>query len=526
MAKWCQVCQMSQLRMTKLNKLRKVNMEKLYVVMQAGITLTDLHVELAKHGLAMRNLGSITFGGIVATANHGSGIGYQVMASLTSKGYALLSVLCVLAVHNVFGLAVPVFIKSRKHPIPPHTILVLLALTQSILAGLYVLRVLLRDTPGLPPPACDPPPAPQRPAFCAPPGRVGGADRVDVGGARPACGCGLLVSPSTRHATPAARARALVSGISVATTPVPVPSSSTALLAFLLLSMRGTFVPPAARSSSSPTSIFAPPPSTSPPALIPASASVSIYTHLAYTEFLLAAAPTANAAAHAEDVFQGRVRGVGAKAVGVGVGVAYKVGQGSVTPSPLLKTDIFAPSASASKGGGNPCTSLAEDRSSIVQRGIPRVIEALVAFQGAVEEAEGRGGSGQGNGEGKDGKEGKGKEEDEMAWISNVKNMGEERYTYLLVAGGEYRIKYTAERVPSGRRSSGREGGYARLRNWKAARSAMHRTARREGKYLVVESKNLRRRTAPPRRPGLRTNHRRPRDLERLGGSGGGAVKH
>ncbi|KAJ7197100.1 L-gulonolactone D-arabinono-1,4-lactone oxidase [Mycena haematopus] len=72
------------LRMTKLNKLLEVNVEKLYVVVQAGITLTDLHVELAKHGLAMRNLGSIsdqTLGGIVATASHGSGIGYQVMSA-------------------------------------------------------------------------------------------------------------------------------------------------------------------------------------------------------------------------------------------------------------------------------------------------------------------------------------------------------------------------------------------------------------------------------------------------------------
>ncbi|KAF7351827.1 FAD-binding PCMH-type domain-containing protein [Mycena venus] len=72
------------LKMTKLNKLLEVNLEKLYVVVQAGITLTDLHVELGKHGLAMRNLGSIsdqTLGGIVTTASHGSGIGYQVMSA-------------------------------------------------------------------------------------------------------------------------------------------------------------------------------------------------------------------------------------------------------------------------------------------------------------------------------------------------------------------------------------------------------------------------------------------------------------
>ncbi|KAJ7764127.1 D-arabinono-1,4-lactone oxidase-domain-containing protein [Mycena maculata] len=72
------------LKMTKLNKLLEVNHEKLSVLVQAGITLTDLHAELGKHGLAMRNLGSIsdqTLGGIVATASHGSGITYPVMSS-------------------------------------------------------------------------------------------------------------------------------------------------------------------------------------------------------------------------------------------------------------------------------------------------------------------------------------------------------------------------------------------------------------------------------------------------------------
>jgi L-gulonolactone oxidase len=90
------------LKMTKLNKLlevcrsdifrrrwdnpfsAQVNQEKLYVVVQAGITLTDLHIELGKLGLAMRNLGSIsdqTLGGIVATSSHGSGITYPVMSA-------------------------------------------------------------------------------------------------------------------------------------------------------------------------------------------------------------------------------------------------------------------------------------------------------------------------------------------------------------------------------------------------------------------------------------------------------------
>ncbi|KAJ7692570.1 L-gulonolactone/D-arabinono-1,4-lactone oxidase [Mycena rosella] len=72
------------LKMTKLNKLLEVDVEKLAVVVQAGIALTDLHAALGKHGLAMRNLGSIsdqTLGGIVATASHGSGIAFPVMSA-------------------------------------------------------------------------------------------------------------------------------------------------------------------------------------------------------------------------------------------------------------------------------------------------------------------------------------------------------------------------------------------------------------------------------------------------------------
>ncbi|KAK7030045.1 FAD-binding PCMH-type domain-containing protein [Favolaschia claudopus] len=82
------------LRTTKLNKLLEVNLEKLYVVVQAGITLSDLHCELAKHGLAMRNVGSIsdqTLGGIVATASHGSGIGAPSMSCDVSTLTILLA---------------------------------------------------------------------------------------------------------------------------------------------------------------------------------------------------------------------------------------------------------------------------------------------------------------------------------------------------------------------------------------------------------------------------------------------------
>ncbi|KAG6865343.1 hypothetical protein C0991_003380 [Blastosporella zonata] len=72
------------LRTTKLNRLLEVNVEKRYITAQGGITLHDLHAQLAHHGLAMMNVGSIsdqTLAGIVTTATHGSGIEYGVMST-------------------------------------------------------------------------------------------------------------------------------------------------------------------------------------------------------------------------------------------------------------------------------------------------------------------------------------------------------------------------------------------------------------------------------------------------------------
>lgn len=90
------------LRTTKLNRLlevrrssrhapstlhthrTQVDVDKRYVVAEAGITLDALHAELAKHGLAMINVGSIsdqTLGGIITTATHGTGINYGVIST-------------------------------------------------------------------------------------------------------------------------------------------------------------------------------------------------------------------------------------------------------------------------------------------------------------------------------------------------------------------------------------------------------------------------------------------------------------
>jgi len=71
-------------RTTKLDKVLEVHPDKGYVVVQAGITLDALHGELARHDLAMINVGSIsdqTLGGIVTTATHGTGIDYGVIST-------------------------------------------------------------------------------------------------------------------------------------------------------------------------------------------------------------------------------------------------------------------------------------------------------------------------------------------------------------------------------------------------------------------------------------------------------------
>ena len=62
----------------------QVNTEKLYVVAQGGITLNDLHAQLAKNNLAMTNVGSISeqsLAGVITTATHGSGITYGVLST-------------------------------------------------------------------------------------------------------------------------------------------------------------------------------------------------------------------------------------------------------------------------------------------------------------------------------------------------------------------------------------------------------------------------------------------------------------
>ncbi|KIJ47169.1 hypothetical protein M422DRAFT_226339 [Sphaerobolus stellatus SS14] len=70
------------LRTDKLNRVLQVDVQKNYVVVEAGISLHNLHERLQEHGLAMSNVGSISdqsLGGVITTATHGSGLDYAVI---------------------------------------------------------------------------------------------------------------------------------------------------------------------------------------------------------------------------------------------------------------------------------------------------------------------------------------------------------------------------------------------------------------------------------------------------------------
>ncbi|KAF7377261.1 hypothetical protein MSAN_00146400 [Mycena sanguinolenta] len=349
----------------------------------------------------------------------------------------VLSALGVLAVHVVLDGGVPVFVKSRKHPYTPHPALVFLALTQMLLAALYVLRTLLRDVWVVPfrAPTLTPTPAavlaPLFLALLAPPVALvllfvvlpvvrwvpivslplrpllapiltprlfllRFAPRAVALAAQTAWawegtggvwGWGVGEPLHTAHASPTTRVRALVSGISVAATPPPAPSTSgssftsAASSAFSTPLRRTSMFLPSQPGSGS--SFFAPAPAPPAPAASGPPPPISIYTHLAYAELLRLASDANAAAARTEGVFgvDGEVWGRLVREVLVLLGREYRVllGRGvpeaaspskgaavgtstaatpaatvagaatattpglAVTPSPLIKKNIFAP---------------------------------------------------------------------------------------------------------------------------------------------------------------------------------------
>tara|TARA_B100000902_G_scaffold85704_1_gene89944 strand:- start:1942 stop:3240 length:1299 start_codon:yes stop_codon:yes gene_type:complete len=70
--------------MEAMNRIISIDKEKLHVTVGAGITISDLNKELHKIGFALPNLGDIdsqSLAGAIATATHGTGIGYNSISS-------------------------------------------------------------------------------------------------------------------------------------------------------------------------------------------------------------------------------------------------------------------------------------------------------------------------------------------------------------------------------------------------------------------------------------------------------------
>lgn len=72
----------------RFNQILNINSDSQTVVTQAGVTLKNLNQSLAKHGLALPNLGSIseqTIGGAIATATHGTGLNYGILSTIIQE---------------------------------------------------------------------------------------------------------------------------------------------------------------------------------------------------------------------------------------------------------------------------------------------------------------------------------------------------------------------------------------------------------------------------------------------------------
>ncbi|KAJ7779023.1 hypothetical protein B0H16DRAFT_1878634 [Mycena metata] len=288
----------------------------------------------------------------------------------------VLGALAVLAVHAALDPAIPIFIRSRKHPYTPHPTLVLLATTQLLFAALYVVRATLRDAWVWPFAASGSrrSPLPTPAALLAPPllallalpptlvllfvvlpivKRVPGVSiplRHTL--LRPHLTAALLFRTLPRawalgaqtgwvweasgvvwawvvseplQTTPASRT--LISGISVAVTPMPVPSASTPGSAFATPARASSIFLSGAHTSAS-----TPLPSENP-------TEPTIYTHLAYAELLLLASTDSPAATKARnEVFdvEGAVWGRFVREALILLGREYQVlkTRGGALPSP------------------------------------------------------------------------------------------------------------------------------------------------------------------------------------------------
>ncbi|XP_054841910.1 L-gulonolactone oxidase-like [Eublepharis macularius] len=72
------------IQMGRMNKILKINKEKKQVTVEAGILLSDLNVELNKHGLALPILGAVSevaAAGVIGTGTHNTGIRHGIFAT-------------------------------------------------------------------------------------------------------------------------------------------------------------------------------------------------------------------------------------------------------------------------------------------------------------------------------------------------------------------------------------------------------------------------------------------------------------
>ncbi|XP_058690065.1 L-gulonolactone oxidase-like [Poecile atricapillus] len=70
------------IHMGKLNRVLQVDKEKLQVKVEAGILLSELNLELDKHGMALANLGAVaevTAAGVIGTGTHNTGISHGIL---------------------------------------------------------------------------------------------------------------------------------------------------------------------------------------------------------------------------------------------------------------------------------------------------------------------------------------------------------------------------------------------------------------------------------------------------------------
>ncbi|XP_010081542.1 PREDICTED: L-gulonolactone oxidase-like [Pterocles gutturalis] len=70
------------IHMGKMNRVLKVDKEKQQATVEGGVFLSDLNVELSKHGLALANLGAVSevaAAGVIGTGTHNTGIKHGIL---------------------------------------------------------------------------------------------------------------------------------------------------------------------------------------------------------------------------------------------------------------------------------------------------------------------------------------------------------------------------------------------------------------------------------------------------------------